>query len=133
MRTFSQKSLCSPTKIISEYISRFQKRRHTVLKNLFGSENFQFRRMLQFLSGTQSQFEETRPLNERGYTFHFHICTHRLWKEPFEAVMCAVGAAALISCSLLKTFIWNPKYHLNFNRNCMTKSSYKLFLRYKYC
>ena len=40
-------------------------------------------------------------------------CTHRPGEDPFEAVMCAVGAASQISCCLLKSTVsTNTKYHL---------------------
>ena len=82
--------------------------------------------MLQFLSRTQSQFEETRPLSEGEYTFQFHFVgeifppykrTHGPEEDPFDTVMCAVGAASQISFCLLKTLDFYTKHHLNLNRN----------------
>ena len=70
--------------------------------------------MLQFLSGTQSQFEETRPLSEGEYTFQFRFlveifppykCTHGPGENPFEAAMSTGGAASQILFCLLNTFV----------------------------
>ena len=40
-----------------------------------------------------------------------HICTHGPGEDPFEAVMCAVGAASQISV-LMEDSIFNAKHHL---------------------
>ena len=53
-------------------------------------------------------------------------CTHGPGEDPFEAVMCAVGAASQISCCLLKsTFSTNTKYHLESLQDYYNQSYYK--------
>ena len=49
-------------------------------------------------------------------------CTHGPGEDPFEAVLCAVGAASQISCCLLKTFVSYTKHHLNLSRNFIYKT-----------
>ena len=52
-----------------------------------------------------------------GEIFPPYICTHGPGEEdPFEVVMCAVGAASQISCLLIEDSIFNTKYHLDLCR-----------------
>ena len=43
-------------------------------------------------------------------------CIHGPGEDPFEAVMCAVGAASQISYLLIEDSIFNTKYHLDLCR-----------------
>ena len=51
-----------------------------------------------------------------GEIFPPYKCTHGPGEVPFEAVMCAVGAASQISHLLIEDSIFNTKYHLNLCR-----------------
>ena len=48
-------------------------------------------------------------------------CTHGPGEDPFEAVMCAVGAASQISCLLMEDSIFNTKYHLKISAGIIIK------------
>ena len=58
-----------------------------------------------------------------GEIFPPYICTHGPGEDPFEAVMCAVGAASQISYLLIEDSIFNTKYHLDLCRI----SKYKVY------
>ena len=52
-------------------------------------------------------------------------CTHGPGEDPFEAVMCAVGAASQISCLLMEDSIFNTKYHLKISAGIIIKDLLK--------
>ena len=116
---FPQKALSAPIKISSEYISKFQKVRHKALKNFFVSEIFQFRK----ITATCNLQELPCNLMRPNYIVKVNIIYILLCgsgEDPFEAVMCAVGAASQISYCLSKSFVSYTKHHLNLNRNVST-------------
>jgi len=60
-----------------------------------------------------------------GEIFPPYICTHGPGEDPFEAVMCAVGAASQISYLLIEDSIFNTKYHLDLCRISKHKVYYQ--------
>ena len=56
-----------------------------------------------------------------GEIFSPYICTNGPGEDPFEAVMCAVGAASQISCLLMEDSIFNTKYHLKISAGIIIK------------
>ena len=107
----TQKAHCEPIKIISEYISMFSEGRVIVLK-YFRVLKISVPKKAATTSGTDLQLYWKQEHESEGeYILQYHFvdeifppykCTHGPGEDPFEAVMCAVGAASQISCCLWK-------------------------------